>query len=102
MNAPVFTEELKAKWLEALRSGEYKQCQSTLTDGIGFCCLGVLANISEIDSSSPHYLESEVDGDIILGGSIQTRLGMMNDDGKNFLEIADYIEANIPAATQPT
>jgi hypothetical protein len=38
--------EVKAKWLEALRSGEYKQTRHTLrscTDG--FCCLGVLSDI---------------------------------------------------------
>ena len=39
--------ELKTKWLEALRSGEYKQCQGSLTDnGGGYCCLGVLAKVA--------------------------------------------------------
>lgn len=36
--------DIKAKWLAALRSGDYTQCKGTLRhqDG-GHCCLGVLA-----------------------------------------------------------
>ena len=34
--------EDKAKWLEALRSGEYKQTDNTLCNGTAYCCLGVL------------------------------------------------------------
>ena len=38
--------EVKAKWLEALRSGEYKQTAYTLRGyNDGFCCLGVLCDI---------------------------------------------------------
>lgn len=40
-------EEVKAKWLEALRSGEYKQGTGTLRDGEdNFCCLGVLCDVA--------------------------------------------------------
>lgn len=35
-------KEMKAKWLEALRSGKYPQGRDTLFDGYGYCCLGVL------------------------------------------------------------
>lgn len=42
--------ELKAKWLQALRSGKYKQGQNALrTADNCFCCIGVLADI--VDSS---------------------------------------------------
>lgn len=34
--------EIKAQWLKDLRSGEFTQIQSRLTDGEGYCCLGVL------------------------------------------------------------
>ena len=38
--------EVKAKWLEALRSEEYKQTRYTLrSPNDGFCCLGVLCDI---------------------------------------------------------
>ena len=32
-------------WVDALRSGEYSQCQGQLTDGNNYCCLGVLCEI---------------------------------------------------------
>ena len=38
--------EIKAKWLAALRSGEYQQGQNWLKNGKGgFCCLGVLCDL---------------------------------------------------------
>lgn len=38
--------EIKALWLEALRSGEYKQTTGVLNDGCRYCCLGVLTDIA--------------------------------------------------------
>lgn len=38
--------EVKQKWVRALRSGEYNQTQGALQDRKGFCCLGVLCDIS--------------------------------------------------------
>ena len=36
-------KDTKEKWVAALRSGEYKQCQGELKDDSGaHCCLGVL------------------------------------------------------------
>jgi hypothetical protein len=39
--------QLKAKWIEALRSGEYRQAQGSLhdQDNGGYCCLGVLCKV---------------------------------------------------------
>ena len=34
------------KWVEALRSGKYKQTRGALRDGDAFCCLGVACDIS--------------------------------------------------------
>lgn len=44
-------EDLKQRWITALRSGEYKQAIGTLKDvtsgdPAGYCCLGVLVEIS--------------------------------------------------------
>jgi len=36
---------IKQKWLDALRSGEYKQTTENLQDINGFCCLGVLCDL---------------------------------------------------------
>lgn len=38
--------ELKALWLNALRSGEYRQTTGTLKDTDGYCCLGVLCHVA--------------------------------------------------------
>lgn len=45
-------EEVKIKWVAALRSGEYKQTTGQLADtdyndNYSFCCLGVLAEVLE-------------------------------------------------------
>ena len=41
-------EEIKAKWVEALRSGKYTQARHALKGDRGFCCLGVLCDISGV------------------------------------------------------
>jgi len=42
-------ESVKQEWVEALRSGEYKQATGALrkwaNDGVKYCCLGVLCDI---------------------------------------------------------
>lgn len=39
--------QVKDKWIEALRSGEYIQGKNKLHSQYGFCCLGVLCDIAE-------------------------------------------------------
>lgn len=104
-------KELKARWIESLRSGKFKQAQNTLCDGEGFCCLGVLLTISnkgdwngsmyEIEDYDDDGEKIVCDGDMdgapcrIFGlpGDTHSALITMNDDeGKSFLEIADFIE----------
>ena len=104
--------DLKAKWIEALRSGEYEQCKDKLYSGNGYCCLGVLCVVSgakfeQQDGEFVPYLEQEnirnPDGNEFLcsdfamkvGLSRQTQLADMNDNGASFSEIADYIEKNL-------
>lgn len=39
-------QEIKAKWVSALRSGKYRQAKERLqSDSGGFCCLGVLCDL---------------------------------------------------------
>ena len=45
MEFPLFTKELKEKWITALESGKYTACANVLTDGKNHCCLGVLLDI---------------------------------------------------------
>ena len=39
-------EGRRLAWIEELESGEYEQCRATLRNSLGFCCLGVLCDIS--------------------------------------------------------
>lgn len=94
-------KELLKRWVEALRSGEYEQCQGALTKTengpgtpiIGYCCLGVLQAIEpslepDVGKLTSHSVRK------VLGGPIdQYTLVLMNDGmGKTFPEISDYIE----------
>lgn len=105
--------ELKAKWVAALRSGEYEQTTGTLrdVDGHGFCCVGVLADVLDTaawSGSCWHGESGTMDSykreEIGIAREAMARLECMNDGvplddepiGKhNFTEIADYIEANL-------
>lgn len=52
--------EIKQKWVEALRSGEYIQGKCVLYAGKKFCCLGVLCDLHAKETGnkweSKHYL----------------------------------------------
>lgn len=57
-------QEIKARWVEALRSGEYAQTQGSLQRVVakpgraaGFCCLGVLCDIAVQDGVVRVYPE---------------------------------------------
>jgi hypothetical protein len=102
-------QEIKTKWLEALRSGKYRQVQGTLKgiteDGQeGYCCLGVLLSIQGIEPPVCVAEEKSLNGidegpkDLydrtaeIIGACVQ-EIGIdMNDSGNTFREIADAIE----------
>ena len=110
--------EAKARWIEALRSGQYKQgTQGLRTTDNRFCCLGVLCDVVKDDVGlkwevAPHndrrfqiggytgVVPDEIDK-LFGWGTMQTdqqgQLVSMNDSlpQKSFLEIADWIEANV-------
>lgn len=109
----MLTKQEKADWLEALRSGEYKQCRGGLHDGEGFCCLGVLYDVThDGDWENPwdERLSEFSPAWYTDGGSVgYYGYGMMpvklvnalcsqNDAGRSFDQIADWIEANVEAA----
>lgn len=98
--------ELKAKWVAALRSGDYKQTTGVLRLGDAFCCLGVLCEVAGVPAVEGGYRFS--DGFVnfcILSGSMAKEVGQqsasvlvdLNDNGKPFTDIADWIEANVEA-----
>lgn len=106
---------IKIKWLEALRSGEYKQGTGQLKTCTSFCCLGVLCDIygqennlnwnsdetghgfTCLEGTVPQvYLPEEVSTWSGLPESEEYTLAQMNDEARaDFNTIADYIEANL-------
>lgn len=109
--------EVKTLWLEALRSGDYKQATGALNRmGVGQCCLGILCEVAVaqgfpllVEAVEPYNGEQRVMYNQELGllppevrawagvdSCASGRLIEMNDDlKKNFSEIADWIEANL-------
>lgn len=108
-------QEVKARWVEALRSGKYKQGQGSLhNDEDEFCCLGVLCEIQNVPSKrfdeyseAYEYTFSELetkyvsetqipDGYCEISPETMKALIQLNDDDEEtFYEIADYIEETL-------
>lgn len=108
---PLTQDECKL-WIEALRSGEYKQGTAKLKaenhNGVcTYCCLGVLREVlrkigkwPKVDECSIGFLQYYDQEDnaiqIKLHHSNQAILAELNDeDNKSFAQIADYIEKRI-------
>lgn len=109
----------KKQWLKALRSDEYKQCGGVLCEefeeGPRFCCLGVLYDVTQdaywkeckIKGQSwrmvwsAHRPNSSFEwdkgyyGNEIIGDLAVDALSSMNDSGKSFKQIANWIEKNL-------
>ena len=93
-------------WVEALRSGKYQQGRDRLRTNDEYCCLGVLCDLKDPSAwRDLTYYGAYFHGDDLmfpgeqlsgLDHEIESRLSRMNDNGKSFAEIADWIEANIP------
>ena len=108
-------QEIKAKWVAALRSGEYTQTKESLNNCRGFCCLGVLCDISKQETGfGIEETYAENDGAENLGLTVRAWAGLPassgatveingihsplthhNDSGRTFLEISDAIEAQL-------
>ncbi len=102
--------ELKKKWLEALRSGKYKQGRTNLRDRCdNYCCLGVLRDVMGC-TWTPHDMNdsvytTELHETCLLSAktlcetnlfSRENNLTFLNDtELRTFTEIANWIEANI-------
>jgi len=108
--------QLKAKWVETLRSGEFAQTRGKLFRGegydylpAGYCCLGVLAKIQGCELVSENHKIFLNDKEVpnpqgeVLPESLRGRmsaadmifLASKNDAGKSFDWLADYIEKNL-------
>lgn len=114
-------KQIQQQWVDALRSGEYRQTQYRLRLGNRFCVLGVLCDLYAKEFDIPwtqhppneirYFLGekgvlpwkvidwSDIIGDYSREGSIIPGLNMtpshLNDTGSTFLQLADLIEARL-------
>ncbi len=109
--------ELKKRWVEALRSGQYKQGQKQLRpDADTFCCLGVLCDL--LDANGWKNLGSHTHeprhsyGDFwpnqgfpvtdIIPRDLAAELAKYNDNGlMDFSMLADKIQQIVPEDDEP-
>lgn len=98
-------KEIKAKWIKALLSGDYKQTSEKLrrTNGeTSYCCLGVLCEIVREDMQVSWAGNRFAGSDFVLSSSVMAHVGgdvelfdkfsSMNDGGNSFEEIVVAIE----------
>ena len=113
-------KELKDRWIAALRSGEFRQGRGYLCRYGEYCCLGVLAAITDNligleVNKDVLYIKNSTSFTAVLTSDLRNKFGIsknqeehliaMNDgapseDGVrqeplSFEEIADYIENNL-------
>lgn len=108
-------QSIKARWVAALRSGEYAQGRRFLRDGATFCCLGILCDLHakeglghwkgeryETSLTIPPTVVAEWAGlpeeypnPMISIGGRRLFAADHNDRGRTFAEIADAIEAQL-------
>lgn len=107
--------KIKAKWVAALRSGEYRQWRGDLRGYGGFCCLGVLCDVHAKETGLSWWRQG-IDSSAYMGetGILPDRVcvwagldscdpimgdykaAAWNDDlGANFDQIADLIEKHL-------
>jgi len=110
--------QIKQKWVDALRSGDYQQTKGRLHNEYGFCCLGVLCDLYGKENNvewepSTHYKNAYMFQDTVavLPLSVMEWVGVgednppvnggpftlaeLNDRGFTFNEIADLIEEHL-------
>ena len=103
---------IQSMWIEALRSGKYKQGRRRLFGDNTYCCLGVACEVLGIpkkqDSVGTWVFGEGMYG--VISSDVAKQLGLhnefgaarvgpkpglmtMNDDGTSFEEIADALES---------
>lgn len=113
---PEQRQELRKRWVEALRSGKYVQGKGCLEEHGKNCCLGVLCRVFDgmhpgvisimnsdfrpgairfdnKDGIAPQPVAYAIGLRKLNGSFGNTSLTELNDTGKSFSEIADLIES---------
>ena len=108
----VINIELKKKWIEALRSGKYKQTKGRLHDDNGFCCYGVLCDIISpnewvkcntgcgdtfyrFQGANSMMPDNDILKQVMKTHKCPACLAAMNDRGRSFNEIADVLQKEL-------
>lgn len=116
-------EALKAKWVAAMRSGEYRQAREVLRKdvrgGFAYCCLGVLCEVTGRTQWKPAKANGIscytlgrtgrwgkppeiVRNAVRMGEAAMSALVVLNDDAnKRFSTIATWIETHDLATGEP-
>lgn len=63
MSEAKMNPEVKARWVAALRSGDYRQANQVLRSGDSFCCLGVLCDVYAAEHGVKGWSQSRFDRD---------------------------------------
>jgi hypothetical protein len=111
--------QIKQKWVDALRSGDYQQTKGRLRKEDKFCCLGVLCDLYGKEHNVEWDLVEDEDHNYYMFqnhpatlplpvvewagvgspnpsiGGISFTLVEFNDNGSTFIEIADLIEEHL-------
>lgn len=98
--------ELKQRWIDALLSGDYTQARGDMKTESGYCCLGVLCDVSGlgywednayvIGTNAMRWWPDDDEREMMgLDGEDMCRMMSMNDHGKSFPEIAGHIEESV-------
>lgn len=92
--------EVKKLWVEALRSGNFKQGRGFLQPTEDkYCCLGVLCRLPGSPRENEKRLSGSFPGKDVYDWSslifINALVEMNDVEEKSFDKIADYIEANL-------
>lgn len=96
----MITEQQKQRWVQALRSGEYRQCVGRLKNGgkvTSYCCLGVAQELFPDEAKKPQGGEPGTISHEFVPQFQQSQLMYMNDSRCPFPKIADWIEKNVEA-----
>ena len=107
--------EIKQKFLEALRGGQYRKCKSVLKNNDSFCASGVLCDLHAQDTGGKWVYDTYLNQAAVAPGIVHEWAGFgaeeyptlvatvgrntfprglesLNDNGLTFLQIADLIE----------
>ena len=103
------------KWINALRSGKYKQCKGRLRSGLLFCATGILCDLHAKEYLIGWKITELTRADLYCGSSVNLpeevlrwagitiaqamAIASLNDEGYSFNQIATHIESTEFGAT---